>query len=154
MKRQALLRDWTTSQRRCRPWRLQTRLICGCHHAQWYSPPRGWRSLQPDGLADRYGFHCGGPKPYVRFVDSASPWWVAEFCFCRSSHARPIHSPILCWSVWGQFHCCSLHRSSHTLGQKQKRGLGGWDDRWSKSCAKLIATILKHPENNSKRMIN
>ena len=28
----------------------------GCQHAQRYSPPRGWRSLQPNGLADPLRF--------------------------------------------------------------------------------------------------
>ena len=28
-----------------------------------------------------------------------------------------------------------IHRSSHTHVRKQERGLGGWDDKWSNSCA-------------------
>ena len=84
-------------------------------------------------------FHNGGLMPYVRFVDSVSPPVDCGICFCRSSHARPIHSPTLCWSIWWQFHWCSLLRSSHTLGLKQERGLGGWNDRWSTSCANAKA---------------
>ena len=34
LKMQAPLRFQTTSLRGCRPWRLQTRLICGCQRAQ------------------------------------------------------------------------------------------------------------------------
>ena len=72
--------------------------------------------------------------PLVRFSDPSEFPVDRGICFCRSSHARPIQSPILCWSAWRQFHWCSLHRSSHTLGLKQERRLGGWDDRWSSSC--------------------
>ena len=51
MKRQALLRDWTTADPGgCRLGLLVVINMCSG------SPPRGWRSLQPNGLADPLRF--------------------------------------------------------------------------------------------------
>ena len=92
-------------------------LHCGVVHRGVGDPsnPTDWQA--------RCGFHFGGLEPHVRFADSRESLVDCGICLCRSSHARPILCPILCWSIWRQFHWCSLHRSSHILGLKQERGL-------------------------------
>ena len=97
----------------------------------------------PTDRQTRCGFHHGGLKPHVRFATHVSFWWN-RICFCRSSHARPILSPRC-----RQCHRCSLHRSSHTLGLKQERRLGGWDDRWSNSCVTRISSVRSTREKYS-----
>ena len=45
---------------------------------------------------------------------------------CWSSHARPVHCPILCWSVWRQFHGCKdAPLQSHSWPTTRKVGSVG-----------------------------
>ena len=68
----------------------------------------------------RCGFRYGG----LSHMSVSLTRGIAE-CFCaRSSHAQPNVAPIMCWSILQQFHWCTLHRSSHTLGRNQERWSG------------------------------
>ena len=55
-----------------------------------------------------------------------SPRWIAEFVCAGSSPTRgPIHSPILCWSIWRQLHRCTCTAPVTLLAENKKEGREG-----------------------------
>ena len=78
---------------------------------------------------------------FFRFADSREEGVfgeLAEFVCAGSSHARPFHSP---HPVLEHMTAVSLvlfaPLQSHSWPETRKR-VGGWDDRWSNSCAEVL----------------
>ena len=67
-------------------------------------------------------FHNGGLMPYVRFVDSVSPWWTAEFVFAGRPTRGRSTVPSCGWSKRQQFSLVQFAPlQSHSWPQTRKR---------------------------------